>query len=102
MRKKGHHHGCVLPRKNLNFKENEKFQEMVGKLKIPKSPIIFKINVFKLIEKYPKLMRSSVTLTFLKKYLKDIQKVCEDNLSNFKSVKVICLRKSLKFSLQNV
>ena len=66
------------------FKEKEKFQEMVGKLKIHKSTLIFKINVFKLIEKYPKLMRSSVTLTFLKNYLKDIKKVCEDNLSDFK------------------
>ena len=66
------------------FKEKEKFQEMVKKLKIHKSTIIFKINVFKLIEKYPKLMRSSVTLTFLKNYLKDIKKVCEDNLSDFK------------------
>ena len=59
------------------FKEKEKFQEMVGKLKIHKSTIIFKINDFKLTEKYPKPMRSSVTLTFL-------QKVCEDNLRNFK------------------
>ena len=66
------------------FKEKEKFQEMVKKLKIHKSTIIFKINVFKLIEKYPKLMRSSVTLTFLKNYLKDLKKVCEDNLSDFK------------------
>ena len=66
------------------FKEKEKFQEMVKKLKILKSTIIFKINVFKMIEKYLKLMKSSVTLTFLKNYLKDIKKVCEDNLSNFK------------------
>ena len=65
------------------FKEKGKFQEMVKKLKIHKSTIIFKINVFKLIEKYPKLMRSSVTLTFLKNYLKDIKKTCEDNLSDF-------------------
>ena len=65
------------------FKEKEKFQQMVGKLKIHKSTILFKINVFKLIEKYPKLMRSSVTLIFLKNYLKDIKKVCEENLSNF-------------------
>ena len=65
------------------FKEKEKFQQMVGKLKIHKSTIIFKINVFKLIEKYPKLMRSSMTLTFLKNYLKDIKKVCEENLSQF-------------------
>ena len=101
VQKKGHHHGCVLSRKNFKrFKEKEKFQEMVGKLKIHKSTIIFKISVFKLIEKYPKLMRSSVTLTFLKNYLKDIKKVCEDNLSDFKWVKVICLRKLLKLILQ--
>ena len=66
------------------FKEKEKFQEKVEKLKIHKSTIIFKINVFKLIEKYPKLMKSSVTLTFLKNYFKDIKKVFEDNLSDFK------------------
>ena len=57
---------------------------MVGKLKINKSTIIFKINVFKLIDKYPKLLKSSVTLIFLKNYLKDIKKVCEDNLGDFK------------------
>ena len=66
------------------FKEKQKFQEMVGKLKTHKSTIILKINVFKLIEKYPKLIKSSVTLTFLKNYLKDIKKICEDNLSDFK------------------
>ena len=30
-------------------------------------------KVFKLIEKHPKLMKSSVTLTFLKNYFKDIK-----------------------------
>ena len=65
------------------FKEKEKFQEMVGKLKIHKSTIVFKINVFKLMEKYPKLKRSSVTLTFLKNFLKDIKKICEENSSDF-------------------
>ena len=65
------------------FKEKEKFQEMVGKLNIHNSTIIFKINVFRLIEKYPKLMRSSMPLTFLKNYSKDIKKVYEDNLRDF-------------------
>ena len=37
-----------------------------------KSTSIFKINIFKLITKYSKLMKSSVTLTFLKNYFKDI------------------------------
>ena len=54
---------------------------------------MFKINVFKLIKKHLKLMKSSVTLTFLKNYFKDIKQVCEENPSEFEQVKVICLRK---------
>ena len=65
------------------FKEKEKFAQMVGKLKINKSTIVFKINVFELIEKYPKLMKSSVTLTFLKNYFKDIKQICKENSSEF-------------------
>ena len=65
------------------FKEKKKFIQMVSKLEIHKSTLIFKINVFKLIEKHPKLMKSSVTLTFLKNYLKDIKKICEENSSEF-------------------
>ena len=60
------HQGKVFKR----FKEKEKFLQMVEKLKIHKNTIIFKINLFKLIEKHPKLMKSSVTLTFLKNYFK--------------------------------
>ena len=65
------------------FKEKEKFIQMVGKLKIHKSTIVFKINVFKLIEKHPKLMKSSATLTFLKNYFQDIKQICEENSSEF-------------------
>ena len=65
------------------LKEKEKFIQMVGKLKIHKSTIIFKINLFKLIEKHPKLMKSSVALTFLKNYFKDIKQICKENSSEF-------------------
>ena len=44
-----------------------KFIQMVSKLKAHKITIIFKINIFKLIKKNPKLMKSSVTLTFSEK-----------------------------------
>ena len=82
------------------FEEKEKFQNMVGELKIYKSMIVFKINIFKLIEKYPKLKRSLVTLTFLKNYLKEIKKVYEENSSDFLWVKVICLiKKFIKIEL---
>ena len=57
---------------------------MVSKLKIHKSTIILKKkNNFKLIEKHPKLIKSSVTLTFMKNYLKDIKKVCKKNSIEF-------------------
>ena len=48
--------------------------QIVGKLKIHKSTLVFKITVVKLIEKHPKLMKSSVTtLRTLNKYAKKIQ-----------------------------
>ena len=43
------------------FKEKEKLIQMVSRLKIHKSTIIFKINIFKLIDKHPRLMKSSVS-----------------------------------------
>ena len=66
-----------------HFKKKEKFIQMIGKLKIYKSTIVFKINVFKLIAKHPKLMKSSVTLTFLENYFKDIKEICKENSSEF-------------------
>ena len=54
---------------------------MVGKSKIHKSTIIFKINISELIDKHPKLMKSSVTLGFLKNYYKDIKQICKENSS---------------------
>ena len=66
-----------------HFKKKEKFIQMVSKWKIHKSTIIFKINIFKLIENHPKLMKSSATLGFLKNYYKDIKKICEENSCEF-------------------
>ena len=54
------------------FKEKEKFIKLVSQLGIHKNTIIFKINVFKLCERYPKLFRSSIGLGFFKNYHKDI------------------------------
>ena len=51
---------------------------------VHKSTIVFKINLLKLIEKHPKLSKSSVTLTFLKNYFKDIKQICKENSSEFK------------------
>ena len=40
------------------FKENRKFKNLAEQSKITRSTIIFKINVVKLFDKYPKMMTS--------------------------------------------
>ena len=59
------------------FKEKEKFAKLVNELRIHKTTIIFKINVFKLCEKYRKLLKSSIGLGFFKNYYKDIKAICK-------------------------
>ena len=56
------------------FKENRKFKSLVEQFKITKGTIIFKMNIVKLVDKYPKMMTSSVTLNFLKKVITRILK----------------------------
>ena len=46
------------------FKEKEKFAKLVSELGIHKTTIIFRINVFKLCKKYPKLLKSFIGLGF--------------------------------------
>ena len=60
------------------FKENEKFTKLVGKLGIHKTTIIFKINVFKLCKKHPKLLKFPIGLSFFLNYHKDIKAICEE------------------------
>ena len=62
-----------------NFKDNRKFKSLAEQFKITKSTIIFKINIVKLIDTYPKMMTSSITLNFLKSYYKDIKNICKEN-----------------------
>ena len=59
------------------FQEKEKFLKLVVNFGVHKGTIIFRINVFKLLDKYPKLRKSSVTLSFIKNYLKDIKEICK-------------------------
>ena len=65
------------------LKEKEKFAKLVSELGIHKTTIIFKINVFKLCEKYRKLLKSSIGLGFFKNYHKDIKAICEENEKDF-------------------
>ena len=74
-----YHQGKVFSR----FLEKNKFTTLVRRFGIHKNTIVFKINVFKLISKHPRLMKSYVTLKFLKNYLKDIRQICQKNVSEF-------------------
>ena len=74
-----YHQGKVFKK----FKDKEKFITLVSQLGIHKTTIIFKIDIFKLCEKYPKLLKSSIGLGFLKNYFKDIKDICSDNAKEF-------------------
>ena len=65
------------------FREKEKFVRLVADFGVHKNTIIFKINIFKLIDMHPKLMKSSATLSFLKNYLTDIKRICQENSNEF-------------------
>ena len=74
-----YHQGQVFKR----FKEKEKFTKLVTELGIHKNTIIFRINVFKLCKKHPKLLKSSIDLGFFKNYHKDIKAICEEYEKDF-------------------
>ena len=74
-----YHQGKVF--KRLNNKE--KFINLVNEFEVHKSTIIFKVNIVKLIDKHPILMKSSVTLGFLKNYHKDIKQIYNKNPNEF-------------------
>lgn len=70
--------------KVLKFKEREKFVNRVKDLGVRKSTIAFKINIVKLLNKYPKILK--FITSFQKKYLKMIKEIAEKNASEFKEV----------------
>ena len=74
-----YHQGQVFKR----FKEKEKFAKLVSELGFHKITIIFKINVFKLCKKYPKLLKSSIDMGFFKNYHKGIKAICDEYEKNF-------------------
>ena len=74
-----YHQGQVSKR----FKEKQKFSKLVNELRVHKTTIILKINVFKLCEKYPKLLKSSISLGFFRNYHKDIKAIYKENEKDF-------------------
>ena len=73
-----YHQGKVFSR----FREKQKFMTLV-RFGIHKNTTVSKINVFKPINKHARLMTSSVTLSFLKNYLKDIRQICPKNVCSY-------------------
>ena len=73
------HQGKVFKR----FKDKEKFVTLVDQLGIHKTTIIFKINVYKLCERHPKLFKSSIGLGFFKNHYKDIKEIFMENAQKF-------------------
>ena len=68
------------------FKEKEKFAKLISELVIHKTTIIVRINVFRLCNKYSKLLKSSIRLGFFKNYHKDIKAISEENEKDFQSL----------------
>ena len=57
---------------------------MIKELGICKSTILFKISIVKVVKKYPRMKKSSLSLHFLKSNFKIIKKICHENASEFK------------------
>ena len=74
-----YHQGKVFKK----FKDKEKFITLVSRLEIHKNTIIFKINIFKLCERHPELLKSPICLGFFKSYHKDIKAICMENEQEF-------------------
>ena len=67
------------------FRSKERFvNDVVTKFKVSKSTIVFKIALCRLIDEYPKIKNSSLSLHYLKKHLKLIKEVCKESASEFK------------------
>ena len=79
------HQGQVFKR----FKEKEKFVRLVSELGIHK---IFKNNVFKLCEKYPKLLRYPKGLEFFKNIIRTLKQFARKTKKIF-NIEGFCLLK---------
>lgn len=62
------------------FKESEEFFETAG---LSHSNIYFKINLYKLLTKYPVLKKSSLSSHYLKNNFNGTKEVCRENVDLF-------------------
>ena len=77
------------------FKEKEKVNIMVRNFNVNKSMITFKINIVKPATKYPRLIKSSILLNFLKTYFKDDLAYLNRNLQK---IRLLFLEELILFS----
>ena len=76
-----YHQGKIFQK----FRSKKRFVNyVVTKFKVSKSTIVFKIALCKLIDEYPKIKNSSLSLHYFKKHLKLIKEVCKESASEFK------------------
>ena len=75
-----YHQGLLFQK----FKEKERLISMILQFSVSKSTIVFKIASFQLINNYPKIKNSSLSLHYFKRYLKTIREICKENASKFK------------------
>ena len=67
------------------FRSKERFvNDVATKFKVSKSTIVFKIALSKLIDKYPNIKNSSLSLPYFKKHLKLIKQVWKESASECK------------------
>ena len=76
-----YHQGKIFQK----FRSKERFvNDMVSKFKVSKSTIVFKIALSRLIDEFPKIKDSSLSLNYFKKHLKLTREVCKENASQYK------------------
>ena len=76
-----YHQGKIFQK----FWSKERFvTDTVSKFKVTKSTIAFKIALSRLIDEYPKIKNSSLSLHYFKNHFKLIKEVCKENASEFK------------------
>ena len=72
--------GCVFNR----FKNSNKFLDIIKKSGISILTINFKMNLTKILDRFPKLKKSSMSLYFFKGYAKSIKEICKESEDEFR------------------
>ena len=62
-----------------NFKDSNKLGQMLQQSKVSKLTPYFKVKQVKLLDKYPKIKSSSLSLNFFKDYAKTIKEFCKES-----------------------